>query len=578
MAKKSTKRQGKMRRFFNKLNPNSPAKKLVAFVLVFAVLGGGYYAYRSFASTEQGVVNGNIVALRGQFHLASSSSQHGVFLIDPSSGQQKKLDWATPDRVGYSLDFGRFVVSPDGYRVAYFECPALTSYCDLKHSILHSGGDTKHVARVNTYGVPPGQLNWSTDSKYLTFAGTSRSMEGLPWEQGFSDVYSVPAAGGTVLNLTGSRPSNYYSIPLFIDEKNIIVHRSWKDESGTHQGGHQKIDVTNKTQSDIELDITSGDKDEFDNYISSFFIPNNTLYDYNARTGKTLSSRLNDRSTEEFFIAVGKLESNTIAYEKTLKHELSDISVFKHPGWSPDGNQFYVNNAVFAASDGALVKKYGNEFDIIDWAAKYETFNPTGVTTRQTMSAFLYRVAGSPAVPTASQKCGTGKPGPFTDVKGDHPFCKEIEWMRATGQSTGYNDGTYKPTEKVTRQTMSAFLYRTAGSPSVPTATQKCGAGKPGPFTDVRGNHTFCKEIEWMRANGISTGYADGSYKPTETVTRQVMASFLHRQKGEPNPGQTTPLYADVPSNHQFFKAIQWLGEQNEPAATDRSMTSKKTN
>ncbi len=53
MAKqnKSTKQQNKLGSFFRKLNPNTPAKKLLAFVLIFAMLGGGYYAYRSFAAT-----------------------------------------------------------------------------------------------------------------------------------------------------------------------------------------------------------------------------------------------------------------------------------------------------------------------------------------------------------------------------------------------------------------------------------------------------------------------------------------------------------------------------------------------
>ncbi len=51
------KKQRKLGSFFNKLNPNSPAKKLLAFVLVFAVLGGGYYAYRSFANTNMVIVN-----------------------------------------------------------------------------------------------------------------------------------------------------------------------------------------------------------------------------------------------------------------------------------------------------------------------------------------------------------------------------------------------------------------------------------------------------------------------------------------------------------------------------------------
>jgi hypothetical protein len=38
--------------FFAKLNPNSPKKKLLAFAIVFAIAGGGYYVYTSFAATN----------------------------------------------------------------------------------------------------------------------------------------------------------------------------------------------------------------------------------------------------------------------------------------------------------------------------------------------------------------------------------------------------------------------------------------------------------------------------------------------------------------------------------------------
>ena len=49
---------------------------------------------------------------------------------------------------------------------------------------------------------------------------------------------------------------------------------------------------------------------------------------------------------------------------------------------------------------------------------------------------------------------------PFTDVPVDHPFCPEIAWMKESGVSTGFDDGTYRPAANVTRQAMSAFIYR----------------------------------------------------------------------------------------------------------------------
>jgi S-layer homology domain len=54
----------------------------------------------------------------------------------------------------------------------------------------------------------------------------------------------------------------------------------------------------------------------------------------------------------------------------------------------------------------------------------------------------------------------------FSDVPESHPFHDEILWLAEKGISTGFNDGTYRPSDAVTRQAMAAFLQRmAAGSP-----------------------------------------------------------------------------------------------------------------
>jgi hypothetical protein len=74
----------------------------------------------------------------------------------------------------------------------------------------------------------------------------------------------------------------------------------------------------------------------------------------------------------------------------------------------------------------------------------------------------------------------------------------------------------------VTRQAMSAFMYRLAGEPPF--------ADPPTPaFSDVPTTSQFFTEIEWMNAEGITTGFPGGLYKPHQDVTRQAMSAFLHR-------------------------------------------------
>jgi hypothetical protein len=141
-------------------------------------------------------------------------------------------------------------------------------------------------------------------------------------------------------------------------------------------------------------------------------------------------------------------------------------------------------------------------------------FHPAQDVSRQAMAAFLFRLAGSPIVYTFGDT--------FTDVDASSGFFEEIQWLGASGIAGGFPDGTFRPQQSVTRQAMSAFLYRVAGEP---------GFVLPGTptFTDVPADHSFYDEIEWMADSGVSTGFGDGTFRPDDAVTRQAMAAFLLR-------------------------------------------------
>lgn len=80
-------------------------------------------------------------------------------------------------------------------------------------------------------------------------------------------------------------------------------------------------------------------------------------------------------------------------------------------------------------------------------------FRPVQPITRDAMAAFLYRFAGEPAYSPPTGKC-------FTDVARGMQFSTEMCWMKSTGISTGWSDGTYRPLDAVKRDAMAAFLQR----------------------------------------------------------------------------------------------------------------------
>jgi hypothetical protein len=159
-----------------------------------------------------------------------------------------------------------------------------------------------------------------------------------------------------------------------------------------------------------------------------------------------------------------------------------------------------------------------------------KTFRPLSPVNRDAMAAFMYRLAGKPAfTPPATS--------PFADVPTSSQFYKEITWLADKGVSTGWTEAdgskTYRPLQAVNRDAMAAFMYRLAGKPAfTPPATS--------PFADVPTSSQFYKEITWLAAQGISTGWTEGNgsktFRPLNAVNRDAMAAFMYRYNSKFNP------------------------------------------
>ncbi|WP_091469524.1 S-layer homology domain-containing protein [Paenarthrobacter nitroguajacolicus] len=151
------------------------------------------------------------------------------------------------------------------------------------------------------------------------------------------------------------------------------------------------------------------------------------------------------------------------------------------------------------------------------------TYKPLSPVNRDAMAAFMYRLSGKPdfTAPGVS---------PFKDLPVGAQFYKEITWLADKGISTGWEEAdktkTYRPLQPVNRDAMAAFMYRLAGEPEFT-------APEASPFVDVPVGAQFYKEITWLAAQGISTGWAETgntkSFKPLLPVNRDAMAAFMFR-------------------------------------------------
>ena len=100
----------------------------------------------------------------------------------------------------------------------------------------------------------------------------------------------------------------------------------------------------------------------------------------------------------------------------------------------------------------------------------------------------------------------------FPDVPAGHRFQEAIEQLQAAGVIQGNPDGLFSPDRTVNRAEMLAMLYRSVGVVPVPT-TQRC-------FPDVDPASWYAPVVCDAAVRGFVKGYADGNFRPGNTVNR----------------------------------------------------------
>ena len=160
----------------------------------------------------------------------------------------------------------------------------------------------------------------------------------------------------------------------------------------------------------------------------------------------------------------------------------------------------------------------------------------------------------------------------FEDITVFNQFYKEIHWVHQNGIAAGWSDGTYRPLAPVSREAMAAFMHRLDALKGEKDSLP----GSVPQFSDVAGTQ-FEGEIAWLLGTGITTGYPDGTFRPHDNVNRDAMAAYLYRMAGFPEftPPKVSP-FADVATDNQFYREISWLaatGISTGWEASDRTRT-----
>ena len=121
------------------------------------------------------------------------------------------------------------------------------------------------------------------------------------------------------------------------------------------------------------------------------------------------------------------------------------------------------------------------------------------------------------AIPAGTNDCPSAR---FTDVNPNSCAHEGIDFMVENGYMNGTSETTFAPYEELTRAQLVTILHRIAGEP---VADSFAG------YTDTNPKAFYAEAVDWAAANGIVTGYPDGTFHPYDAVTRQDMVTILYR-------------------------------------------------
>ena len=154
-----------------------------------------------------------------------------------------------------------------------------------------------------------------------------------------------------------------------------------------------------------------------------------------------------------------------------------------------------------------------------------------------------------------------GETSPFVDVPADSYYFDAVKWAQKLGITNGKTDALFGANDPCTRGQIVTFLWRAAGSPA-PKGTAKVPADVlPG---------SYCYDaVAWAIENGVTNGFADGSFGVNSTCTRGQSVTFLYRALG--TDPTTVNGFTDVAAGDFYAEAVAWAVENGVTNGTTDS-------
>ena len=156
--------------------------------------------------------------------------------------------------------------------------------------------------------------------------------------------------------------------------------------------------------------------------------------------------------------------------------------------------------------------RYAYFHNIMEGMSETE-FAPAAALTRAMAAQILYNLEGQPTVSGDNE---------FIDVSGWYETA--VTWAAETGVAIGYGDGTFQPTDSITRQEFAQMLYNYAKYKGYDLTAE----GDLSTFPDAGSIADWAEAaMSWANGNKLINGHDDGTIDAAGIGTRAQAASIL---------------------------------------------------
>ncbi len=136
----------------------------------------------------------------------------------------------------------------------------------------------------------------------------------------------------------------------------------------------------------------------------------------------------------------------------------------------------------------------------------------------------------------------------FADLDTTSFAYNPVQHLTGKGAISGYSDGTFRPSNTVTRAQFAKMLVAGMGWPLTSPATAT--------FRDVPATDWAFAYVETAVLHGALSGYSDGTFRPTAEITRAQLAKLIVVGRGWPVE-TSLAHFSDVPAGDWAFGYIE---------------------